>query len=157
MADELKPCPFCGGPVKLEKAHQRRHEQLGMRQFWGVVCRNTTNIGGTCCMEQVPSASAEAATERWNRRAAPSSPVADDRLSKLPEPTVFKAHGTIYGYEVRAYTADQVRRVQREAYEAGAVAALKIAGTRMDTGFEGGAHAPIALQPAAPQPPKEHR
>ena len=64
----LLPCPFCGGPVELEKAHIQRHEQFGERQFYGVVCRNTTNLGGTCCMEQVPSASKEAAIGRWNMR-----------------------------------------------------------------------------------------
>lgn len=75
----LLPCPFCGGPVKLEKAHQGRHEIYGMRQFWGIVCRNTMNHGGTCCMEQVPSASPEAAVARWNRR-TPSSSIGEDGL-----------------------------------------------------------------------------
>lgn len=65
----LLPCPFCGGPVKLEKAHIQHHRELGARQFYGVVCRNTTNLGGTCCMEQVPSASKDAAIARWNTRA----------------------------------------------------------------------------------------
>jgi hypothetical protein len=65
---ELKPCPFCGGPVKLEKSRVRIDSIYGERQFWGVVCRNTTNVGGTCCMEQVPSASQEAAVARWNHR-----------------------------------------------------------------------------------------
>ncbi len=65
---ELLPCPFCGGPVKLEKAHVQRDENFGARQFYGVVCRNTTNLGGTCCMEQIPSASKEAAVSRWNMR-----------------------------------------------------------------------------------------
>lgn len=64
----LKPCPFCGGPVRLEKAHVQRHEIHGERQFYGIVCRNTINLGGTCCMEQVPSASKEAAISRWNMR-----------------------------------------------------------------------------------------
>lgn len=64
----LLPCPFCGGPVKLEEAHIQRTKDFGARQFWGVVCRNTTNLGGSCCMEQVPSASKEAAIGRWNMR-----------------------------------------------------------------------------------------
>lgn len=64
----LKPCPFCGGTVNLEKAHVQQHEIYGKRQFYGVVCRNTINLGGTCCMEQVPSASKEAAISRWNMR-----------------------------------------------------------------------------------------
>ena len=67
-AVELKPCPFCGGPVRLEKAHEQRHPAYGARQFWGVVCRNTINLGSTCCMEQVPSASEGAAVARWNMR-----------------------------------------------------------------------------------------
>ena len=64
----LKPCPFCGGPVKLEQAGETTHFMLGPRKWWGVVCRNTLNRGGTCCMEQVPSASQEAAIDRWNMR-----------------------------------------------------------------------------------------
>jgi hypothetical protein len=65
--EELKPCPFCGGAVELEQANSR-----GAHRWWGVVCRNTINLGGTCAIEQIPSASREAATERWNRRAAVS-------------------------------------------------------------------------------------
>lgn len=63
-SDELKPCPFCGGPVELEQPISDRY-----RKFYGVVCRNTMNRGGTCAIEQRPSASKEAAIERWNRRA----------------------------------------------------------------------------------------
>lgn len=65
---ELLPCPFCGGPVKLEDAHVQLTKVFGARQFYGVVCRNTINLGGTCCMEQVPSASKKAAITRWNMR-----------------------------------------------------------------------------------------
>lgn len=65
----LLPCPFCGGPVTLERAHESRDEIYGEREWWGVVCRNTMNLGGTCAIEQRPSASQEAAVERWNRRA----------------------------------------------------------------------------------------
>jgi len=68
MSIELKPCPFCGGSVKLEKSHVRNDEIIGRRQYYGVVCRNTNNLGGSCCMEQVPSASEEAAIARWNMR-----------------------------------------------------------------------------------------
>lgn len=68
MSYALKPCPFCGGPVEVERVSDVRHEHFGMRQRWGVVCRNTINLGGTCCMEQVPSVSLEAAIARWNMR-----------------------------------------------------------------------------------------
>jgi len=67
-ADDIKllPCPFCGGPVDLEQTVNRR-------AWWGVVCRNTTgNVGGSCAVSIRPSASPEAAAERWNRRAVPS-------------------------------------------------------------------------------------
>lgn len=63
---ELKPCPFCGGPVELEKT-------LGNGKWWGVICRNTLNRGGTCAIQQIPSASEEAAVERWNRRTQPEA------------------------------------------------------------------------------------
>jgi hypothetical protein len=70
---ELLPCPFCGGAVALEHARSRRSEIYGIREYWGVVCRNTINLGGTCCMEQVPSASKEAAVARWNMRGGVTS------------------------------------------------------------------------------------
>lgn len=70
---ELKPCPFCGGPVRLEEARVTRDYIYGERKWYGVVCRNTTNHGGSCCMDQVPSASKEAAIKRWNTRAPLSS------------------------------------------------------------------------------------
>lgn len=72
MADTtpLAPCPFCGGPVQLEEASPTRDRLYGERRWYGVVCRNTTNIGGSCAMEQIPSASKESAIARWNRRAS---------------------------------------------------------------------------------------
>lgn len=60
--EQLKPCPFCGGDVQLETVKSRAGT------LYGVVCRNTTNRGCTCAMEQVPSRSAEAAIARWNMR-----------------------------------------------------------------------------------------
>jgi hypothetical protein len=67
--DELLPCPFCGGKVDLEPPTKSWHEQHGLRNWWGVACRNTINLGGSCAIQQIPSASKEAAIERWNRRA----------------------------------------------------------------------------------------
>jgi len=66
---KLKPCPFCGGSVELEHT-------VGDRSWWGVICRNTGNRGGTCAVQILPSASKEAAIERWNMRA----PVADSTM-----------------------------------------------------------------------------
>lgn len=80
--DHLLPCPFCGGHVKLEIAGVKRDRIEGAREFWGVVCRNTTNLGGSCCMEQVPSASKEAAIARWNMRNGVSSSEALERAQK---------------------------------------------------------------------------
>jgi hypothetical protein len=65
---DLKPCPFCGGPVQLEEANITRYSLYGERRGYGVVCRNIINLGGTCCMDQVPSASIGAAVARWNMR-----------------------------------------------------------------------------------------
>jgi hypothetical protein len=65
---ELKPCPFCGGPVQLERAKDTRDPILGARRWYGVVCRNLINLGGTCAIQQRPSATQEAAIERWNMR-----------------------------------------------------------------------------------------
>jgi hypothetical protein len=65
---ELLPCPFCGGEVELEQTIDRR-------KWWGVVCRNTINVGGSCAVQIAPSASKEAAISRWNMR--------DGKASKL--------------------------------------------------------------------------
>lgn len=59
---ELKPCPFCGGDAQMEPVKMRSGT------WYGVVCRNTGNLGGTCAMEQVPSRTPEAAAGRWNMR-----------------------------------------------------------------------------------------
>lgn len=68
-ATSLLPCPFCGAAVTLEEAQGTQRPE---RRFWGVVCRGTANRGGTCAIQQRPSASPEAAIERWNRRATPT-------------------------------------------------------------------------------------
>lgn len=84
---ELKPCPFCGGPVKLEQTTQWYDSVHGQRQFWGVVCRNTRGPGGTCAIEQRPSASEDAAIARWNNRAptpaASPEPIDDDTATVM--------------------------------------------------------------------------
>lgn len=67
MSDELLPCPFCGGSVYIERT-------IDGREWFGVVCRNTMNRGGTCAIQQLPSASREAAIERWNTRAKSEPP-----------------------------------------------------------------------------------
>lgn len=81
--DDLKPCPFCGGEVELEEAQPTR-DLYGVRHWFGIVCRNTINLGGTCAIQIRPSASKEAAIKRWNTRAQLSAqsvsavqPVAD--------------------------------------------------------------------------------
>lgn len=85
---ELLPCPFCGGPVKLEQPLDTFDRQIGPRKWWGVVCRNTINLGGTCAIEQRPSASIDAAVARWNRRAALSHPSTPQGWKLVPvEPT----------------------------------------------------------------------
>lgn len=65
----LLPCPFCGGPVAMEEAYPTRSSMYGERRWWGVICRNTINRGGSCAIQQIPSASIDAAAERWNHRA----------------------------------------------------------------------------------------
>lgn len=58
----LKTCPFCGVIPTLEKT-------IDGRKWWGVVCRSAKNRGGTCAISSRPTASPEAAIERWNNRA----------------------------------------------------------------------------------------
>ena len=85
MSDELKPCPFCGGSVSLEMAGNNYSMAYGRREWWGVVCRNTKNVGGTCCIEQVPSASKEAAIGRWNMRAGDRQEQLESKLKEAAE------------------------------------------------------------------------
>lgn len=94
MTAALLPCPFCGGPVKLEATRNSR-------PWWGVVCRNTLNLGGTCAIQQIPSGSAEAAVARWNRRAGPSVTAAG-----------------VIEYQVRDPGLEVWRRVSERDYEA---------------------------------------
>jgi hypothetical protein len=53
----------------MEEAYPTRSSMYGERRWWGVICRNTINRGGSCAMQQIPSASIDAAAERWNHRA----------------------------------------------------------------------------------------
>lgn len=77
MPDKLKPCPFCGGKVKLERPLDLLPNST---EWWGVVCRNTINLGGSCAIQQIPSRTKEAAIARWNMRAGkPAKERADAR------------------------------------------------------------------------------
>ena len=76
MSDELKPCPFCGGEVELEKTIDRR-------EWWGVVCRNAKNIGGSCALSIRPSASKNVAIRRWNARPSEWQPIETAPKDKL--------------------------------------------------------------------------
>lgn len=61
---ELLPCPFCGGPVTIERTLNNRSN----RRWWGIICRNTINLGGTYDVQICPQVSPEAAAQRWNMR-----------------------------------------------------------------------------------------
>lgn len=75
MDNDLLPCPFCGGPVEFELTESIFPDPIhGFRKWYGVVCRNTENRGGTCAVSIRPSASKEAAIARWNSRTAQPAP-----------------------------------------------------------------------------------
>jgi len=61
---ELLPCPYCGEDVSLEQPQYEESDE-----WWGVICRSTKNLGGTCAIEQTPSRTKQAAIKRWNTRA----------------------------------------------------------------------------------------
>jgi hypothetical protein len=65
---DLLPCPFCGGEVSLEAVTGDRNYHDGTRQWWGIICRNVGNLGGTCAVQIAPSATKSAAIARWNMR-----------------------------------------------------------------------------------------
>lgn len=92
----IEPCPFCGGAVEIEQTTSSYSEMYGRRPLWGVVCRNTINRGGTCAIQQIPSASEEAALERWNRRAAPAAPTEGVTIKRWGHCSVC-GHSTIPG------------------------------------------------------------
>ena len=86
----LLPCPFCGGPEAMEEAYPTRSSMYGERRWWGVICRNTINRGGSCAIQQIPSASIDAAAERWNHRAPLEArkplPLSDDEAEADARP-----------------------------------------------------------------------
>lgn len=55
--DDLKPCPFCGGPG---------HEIL--RFYWGDDCSKWTVVCDNCGAEVSEFDALEQAREAWNRR-----------------------------------------------------------------------------------------
>lgn len=120
---ELKPCPFCGGPVELE----RPANTGGSRQWWGVVCRNTINRGGTCAIEQRPSASREAAIDRWNMR-RPAPEAATDSAVALTEHQLFELFHTARNAETRA----DFMRVAKDILAAGSDAVVAADAQRTD-------------------------
>lgn len=65
----LLPCPFCGVTPVIERCADTHDRLYGERKWWGIKCRSTLNLGGTCAVEINPQASIEAAVARWNTRA----------------------------------------------------------------------------------------
>jgi Lar family restriction alleviation protein len=106
MADELKPCPFCGGEARLT--------QTGVSPY--VVCErcsNSTALHGT----------QELAIAAWNTRAAPEPSEADVRLEERKWCVdVAREMGSQYGYEI----AEEIER-RSEPLARAALAALRAA------------------------------
>jgi hypothetical protein len=80
---KLKPCPFCGGEVEIETTLRA----YSCRDWYGIVCRNTKNLGGTCALQIAPQASPEVAAKRWNMRVPE-----DDLRAALVEAREFVDH-----------------------------------------------------------------
>lgn len=110
MTTELKPCPFCGGNVKLEQTLNKKG--------WGVVCRSGKGLGGTCSIEQVPSVTKDAAIERWNTRAVPDVPELVRYRMEGCEDTYYEnghlQHDGIYVNEVEDATGTYVLASEAE-------------------------------------------
>jgi len=69
----LLPCPFCGVVPVIERCADTFDYLTGPRKWWGICCRSTLNLGGSCAVEIRPQASIEAAAKRWNTRAPAQS------------------------------------------------------------------------------------
>ena len=85
-AVELLPCPFCGGSVDLEQPQRviARGSFDNPDEWWGVVCRNGGNLGGSCAIQQRASRTKAAAITRWNTRITHQT----DRAAVAEQPTV---------------------------------------------------------------------
>lgn len=67
MSEQLKPCPFCGGPARLFQKYRDPKPYN-----WRVCCDNDTPDRGSLCWMENPYAdfdSVEEAIAAWNRRA----------------------------------------------------------------------------------------
>ena len=74
MAEELKPCPFCGAPGEIEHGsdHHGAWFNLGCSRHWGHVCdpdHSNTCIAGRVFYTETEVSEAEAIAA-WNTRAA---------------------------------------------------------------------------------------
>ncbi|UXN73408.1 Lar family restriction alleviation protein [Devosia sp. A8/3-2] len=114
---ELLPCPFCGGAVFLERPTERPlHSPPD--EWWGVVCRNTENLGGTCAIQQRPSRTKEAAIDRWNTRADVSSQAEIERLRTALSKMANEVFGlSVFEVELRSVMGNTNWSVLRQRAE----------------------------------------
>ena len=61
MANELKPCPFCGGDARVCADPTATRDTLGRKWAFNVCCDK-------CCATTGVAYSVDKAIEAWNRR-----------------------------------------------------------------------------------------
>lgn len=95
MADELKPCPFCGG-----NAETRNSKWVG-RDHWGVACTGCGDPWFDCRADT----EAEAITA-WNTRTPePAAAPGDEALERFSEPFEGMLSEIVQCHQLRASAA----------------------------------------------------
>lgn len=79
MEDELKPCPFCGGPAELDSQRAFLAIPSGkLATGIAIYCVGECPADMMICRPDVPDVTVEQVIELWNRRADPASAVRND-------------------------------------------------------------------------------
>ena len=69
-ADELKPCPFCGGEAFVATIeHSNESRPNGYRYHGDIMCKICQASCGTTGFDETYTLATEKAIEAWNRRA----------------------------------------------------------------------------------------
>jgi hypothetical protein len=93
---ELKPCPFCGDSVTLDRAPDAYDVATGyFTKRWAVRCEGRLLSANEahyalCGIQQTSSPSPEIAIERWNTRVAPNPYAYDRALNESKTVTLFR-------------------------------------------------------------------
>lgn len=97
MANELKPCPFCGGAAELDTRQGYTYFSRGQYRHGTAVAVYCTecSVQISVCREDVPDIAPEAVIEMWNRRVVPCCECEEIGKSIATERVPCSAHAAI--------------------------------------------------------------